>query len=65
MNFNNLSELKERLTPALKLKVEDLEKQGIELSTEDLWKTLALNVWCKKTGLTLSDMVNDILKYNK
>ncbi len=57
MNFSNLKELKDRITPALELKADEL---GID--KEQIWDDLKY-IWAEKEGLTLSEMVNDILNY--
>ena len=57
MNFNSLKELKDRITPALELKADEL---GID--KEVIWNDLK-DTWASKEGLTLSEIVNDILNY--
>ena len=57
MNFSSLKELKDRVTPALKLKAEELD-----ITPDDIWNTLK-DKWSKKEGLTLNEIVNDILNY--
>lgn len=60
--FSNLKELFDRVKPALKSKVKDLKRIGINYVTEiDVWNYLKINYWCKKPGLTLGDIVNDIM----
>ena len=63
VNFNNLKELKQRITPALNTKVKELKQSNISYVTnEDIWEYLKTNIWPNKTDLTLYDIVNDILK---
>lgn len=63
VNFNNLKELKQRITPALNTKVKELKQNNIlYVTNEDIWEYLKTNIWPNKTDLTLYDIVNDILK---
>lgn len=60
--FSNLQELFERVRPALKSKVKDLTRRGINYIQEvDVWNYLKINIWCKKSNLTLGEIVNDIM----
>ena len=60
--FSSLEELYKRVRPALKSKVDELQKYGnLSISKYDLWKCLIINKWRKETGLMLSDIVDDIL----
>ena len=60
--FSSLEELYKRLNPGLKCKVKDLKRIGIHyVQNADIWNYLKNNVWCKKTNLTLGEMVNDIM----
>lgn len=60
MEFNNLNELKNRLMPALRIKKEEINNKNI--TEEDIWNYLKDTKWRKSNDLSLSDMVNDILK---
>ncbi len=60
MEFNNLTELKNRLMPALRIKKEEINNKNI--TEEDIWNYLKDTKWKKSNDLSLSDMVNDILK---
>ena len=62
MNFNSLEELKDRLDPALEKRVSDLNILGFNIKKENIWNNL-VNKWKNSSGLSLSDMVDDILKY--
>ena len=63
--FSSLEELYKRVRPALKSKVDELQKYGnLSISKYDLWKCLIINKWRNETGLMLSDIVDDILKVN-
>lgn len=57
--FSSLKELKDRVTPALKLKAEELD-----ITPDDIWNALK-DKWAKKEGLTLNEIVNDILNYKE
>lgn len=60
--FSSLDELYKRVKPALNSKVKDLKRIGIGyVQDADIWNYLKNNLWCKKTNLTLGEMVNDIL----
>ena len=62
MEYNNLAELYKALLPASRVKKRLL---GITLynniTNEDIWKYLAVNIWKKSYELTIADMVNDII----
>ncbi len=63
MEFSSLEELKERLKPALRIKEEEFKKNNIDyISIEDIWNYLRDIKWKRSSNLSLSDMVNDILK---
>ena len=59
--FKNLSELKDRVMPALEMKEEYFKKIGYNLSADDIWNLLK-DIWKNQEGLTLDEMVHDILK---
>ena len=60
--FSSLQQLYDRLTPALKCKIKDLRRIGINyVQCADVWNYLKNNVWCNKTNLTLGEMVNDVM----
>jgi len=60
--FSSLEELYNRVKPALKSKVMDLKRVGVNyVQQEDIWNYLRTNIWCKKSGLTLGEVVNDIM----
>ncbi len=55
-------ELYKKVEPALKSKVKDLTRVGVNyVQKADVWNYLKNNVWCKKTNLTLGELVNDIM----
>ncbi len=63
MNFNTKEELFERVLPALKIKIEELKEKNIILTEKELFLKIEEEKWKKSSNLTLSDIVNDILKY--
>lgn len=61
--FNNLQELKMRITPAIKSKIRELRsRQYLITEFDDIWEYLKTNKWLVSSNLTLYDIVNDILK---
>lgn len=60
--FSSLKELYERVRPALKSKIKDLNRIGVNYVQEaDVWNYLKNNFWCKKNNLSLGEIVNDIM----
>lgn len=59
--FSNLSELYERVKPALRTKCRDLKMLGIDANIADVWNYLKNNVWNRGKDLTLADIVDDIM----
>ena len=60
--FSNLSELYDRVRPALKSKCLDFKRLGIyNINEADIWNYLKNNVWNKRKNLTLADIVDDIM----
>jgi len=65
IKFDNLEELKKRITPALKTKLKELKNNNYNLITiEDIWNYLIKYKWKTSKNLTLYDIINDILKIN-
>ena len=65
IEFDNLEELKKRITPALKTKLKELKNNDYNLITiEDIWNYLIKYKWKTSKNLTLYDIINDILKIN-
>ena len=63
--FSNLSQLYNRVKPALKSKCLDFKRLGINnISEADIWNYLKNNVWNKGKDLTLADIVDDIMSVN-
>ncbi len=64
IEFENLLQLKKRVTPALYTKLKELKNKNYKYVTiEDIWDFLIKN-WKKGKNLTLYDIVNDILNLN-
>ena len=58
--FNNVNELYNRVLPALKIKQKLLEKENHMVGINNIWLCLEMK-WKNDTGLTLYDVVNDIM----
>ena len=62
MDFTNLKDLYDRLTPALKSKKEELIRIGCDYINEiDIWNYLKDHKWKNSYNLLLYQMVDDIL----
>lgn len=62
-DFKSLQELYDRVKPALRTKSNDLKRlNNYNIDLDQIWIFLKNNKWSKSEGLTLSDMVNDIMK---
>lgn len=62
INFSSLEELYKRLQPALLTKKEEMNRSLYPyIKEEDIWNYLKEIKWKKSFGLTLAEMVNDIL----
>ena len=64
IEFNSVEELYRKVIPALNVKRRILEKRNIKISNNEIFKYLVKNLWSKKEGLALCDIVNDILSTN-
>lgn len=64
MEFRNIYELYNRLKPALKTRTNELKDQGITVEEKEIWDNLATSKWKNSKGLSLNEMVHDILNYN-
>lgn len=61
IKFKSLTDLYNRLLPALKSKVNELKRNKIMYINEiDLWNYLKDEKWMLSTDLDLGEMVNDI-----
>ena len=60
--LNTLLDLYKRVTPALNSKRRELEKYKLDyIKNEDIWNYLVKRKWTSIQGLTLFDVVSDIL----
>lgn len=61
--FSSKEELYQRVGPALRAKVCELQRLGFNYIQDiDIWNYLIETKWCKARDLMLSDIVNDILQ---
>ena len=66
VKFNSIDELYNRLKPAFKIKIEELERKNIlNIESKDLWMYLSKTKWQSKENLELCDMVSDILNLDE
>lgn len=66
VKFNSIDELYNRLKPAFKIKIEELETKNIlNVENKDLWMYLSKTKWQSKENLELCDMVSDILNLDE
>lgn len=62
LEFNNLSELYERLKPALRTKKNEMNRRGYTyIRLEDIWNYLKEVKWKRASDLSLHEMVSDVL----
>ena len=61
IEFNSIKELYNRVGPALRCKKRILQKKGIQVKEEDIFKYIEKKKWSKSKNLTLSDIVSDII----
>ena len=62
IEFNNVKELYERLTPALNAKASEMHRNGyVYIKPDDIWNYLKEVKWKKSHDLSLYEMVNNIL----
>lgn len=62
--FNNLEELRKRITPAINTKLKELKNNNYYITTEeDIWEYLKIK-WRESINLTLYDIINDIINLN-
>ena len=60
--FNSLTELYERLKPALATKASEMQRSGYDyIKPEDIWNYLKEKKWKNSKNLALHEMVDDIL----
>lgn len=59
--YKSQKELFTSLIPAFNVKLRLINKEYDYITKSDIWNYLKINKWCKDTGLTIADMVDDIL----
>jgi len=60
--FTSLNSLYERLVPALRTRMHELHQKKLYfIKEEDIFQAIRINRWNDTRGLTLFDMVDDIL----
>ena len=60
MEFSSIAELKQRVMPAIKIRVKELNSKGYAINAEKLWNYFVA-YWKKSHNLTLADLVDDVL----
>ena len=63
--FNTLHELYKHIRPALAARVQELKRQKINTTEEDIFLRLSELKWRKANNLTLAQMINDIFNVTK
>lgn len=61
IEFKNVSELYNRVMPALRFKKRMLLKKGIKISEKEIFEYLIEMKWSNGFNLTLNDIVSDII----
>ena len=62
IEFNNIKELYDRVTPALNTKVVELNRNELDyIKKDDIWNYLKIKKWSSANNLLLYQMVDDIL----
>lgn len=60
--INELSNLRRKMIPVLRVRVHELKKLGIyHIREQDIWNYLVYTKWKNAKDLTLAEMANDIL----
>ena len=60
LEFKSIEELKNRVMPALRIRVRELRKEKYTVDENDLWEYF-VRIWQEKKNLTLADLVDDVL----
>ena len=62
MEYTSLKELYLNLLPVFNVKQRLISfSKYTGISNKDIWEYLTINKWKKSVGLTISDMINDII----
>lgn len=59
--YTSQKELFDSLKPAFSVKLRLINKEYDYITKTDIWNYLKINKWSKDIGLTISDMVDDII----
>ena len=59
--YTSQKELFNSLIPAFNVKLRLINKDYDYITRTDIWNYLKINKWCKAVGLTIADMVDDII----
>lgn len=60
-DYKSQKELFDSLKPAFNVKLRIIKKDYSYITKNDIWNYLKINKWCKDVGLTISEMVDDII----
>lgn len=60
LEFKSIEELKNRVMPALRIRVRELKKDNYQVTEDSLWEYF-VRIWQNKKNLTLADLVDDVL----
>lgn len=63
--FNTLHELYRHIKPALVARCEELSKENINVTEEDIFLCLSELKWRRATNLTIATMIRDIFNVTK
>ena len=61
LEYHSLKELYDDLKGAFNVKLRLIKKDYPYIEINDIWEYLRINKWSKDKGLTISEMVNDII----
>lgn len=62
MDYKSEEELFNSLRGAFQVKLRMINKDYDYIKMVDIWNYLKINKWCKDKNLSISEMVNDIIK---
>ena len=62
LEYQSLEELYKDLKGAFNVKLRLIKKDYNHIKKEDIWNYLRISKWSKDKGLTISEMVNDIIE---
>ena len=61
VHFSSVSELKQRLMPAIRLRKKEMNQQNVFITEEEIWSYFVNHSWKYSVQLSLAQMVDDIL----